>query len=97
MLTGATATLGPDEIDVERRGDDVRWDRDQRGMTTSLFWHLLTNQDQLAALRTDRSLATARSKIIVLEPAAARVDRYATTDVELAGARISAATSWSCR
>ena len=59
------------------------------GMTTTLFWHLLTNPDQLAALRADRSLgAQAVEESLRLEPAAARVDRYATADVELAGASI---------
>jgi cytochrome P450 len=59
------------------------------GMTTSLFWHLLTNPDQLAALRADRSRgATAVEESLRLEPAAARVDRYATADTELGGASI---------
>ena len=59
------------------------------GMTTSLFWHLLTNPDQLAALRADRSRGvTAVEESLRLEPAAARVDRYATADTELGGASI---------
>ena len=88
MLTGATATLGPDEI-VSNAAVMMFVIETSEGMTTSLFWHLLTNPDQLAALRTDRPLATnAIEESFVLEPAAARVDRYATTDVELAGARM---------
>ena len=60
------------------------------GMTTNLFWHLLTEPDQLAALRADRTLGpNAVDESLRLEPAAARVDRYATADVELAGARIA--------
>jgi cytochrome P450 len=59
------------------------------GMTTSVFWHLLTNPDQLAALRADRTLAAnAVEESLRLEPAAGRVDRYATVDAELAGAEI---------
>ncbi|MEP6639679.1 MAG: cytochrome P450, partial [Chloroflexota bacterium] len=59
------------------------------GMTTTLFWHLLTNLDQLAALQADRSLAAnAVEESLRLEPAASRVDRYATAAVELAGASI---------
>ena len=59
------------------------------GMTTTLFWHLLSNPDQMAALRADRSLGThAVEESLRLEPAAARVDRYATTDTDLAGAAI---------
>jgi cytochrome P450 len=59
------------------------------GMTTTLFWHLLSNPDQLAALRADRALGVnAVEESLRLEPAAARVDRYATTDTDLAGAAI---------
>ena len=59
------------------------------GMTTSLFWHLLSDPAQWARLAADRSLAPdAVEESLRLEPAAGRVDRYATTDVELAGTRI---------
>lgn len=59
------------------------------GMTTTLFWHLLTYPDQLAALKADRALgANAVEESLRLEPAAARVDRYATADIELADASI---------
>ncbi len=59
------------------------------GMTTSVFWHLLTNPDGMAAVRADRSLgASAIEESLRLEPAAGRVDRYATVDTELAGAAI---------
>ena len=59
------------------------------GMTTSLFWHLLSDPAQWTRLEADRSLAAnAVEESLRLEPAAGRVDRYATTDVELGGARI---------
>ena len=59
------------------------------GMTTTLFWHLLTNPDQLAVLQADRTLGTAAiEESLRLEPAAARVDRYSTADTDLAGASI---------
>jgi cytochrome P450 len=59
------------------------------GMTTSVFWHLLTNPGALEAVRADRALgAAAVEESLRLEPAAGRVDRYATVDVELAGAPI---------
>jgi cytochrome P450 len=61
------------------------------GMTTTLFWHLLTNPEQLATVRADRALvANAVEESLRLEPAASRVDRYATADTELAGATIAA-------
>jgi cytochrome P450 len=89
MLTGATATLAPGEIVSNAAVMMFGGIETSEGMTTSLFWHLLTNRDQLAALRADRSLATnAIEESLRLEPAAARVDRYATTDVEIGGARI---------
>jgi cytochrome P450 len=59
------------------------------GMTTSVFWHLLSSPAQLAVVRRDRSLiANAIEESLRLEPAASRVDRYATADADLAGARI---------
>jgi cytochrome P450 len=59
------------------------------GMTTTLFWHLLTNRDQLASVRADRALVgNAIEESLRLEPAAARVDRYATSETELGGANI---------
>jgi cytochrome P450 len=89
MLAGATATLGPGEIVSNAAVMMFGGIETSEGMTTSLFWHLLTSPDQLAALQLDRSLATnAIEESLRLEPAAARVDRYATTDVEIAGARI---------
>lgn len=61
------------------------------GATANAIWHLLTNADALAAIRTDRSLvAAAVEESLRLEPAAATVDRYATTDIELFGASIRA-------
>jgi len=59
------------------------------GMTTSLFWHVLTTPGALDAVVADRSLiVNAVEESLRLEPAAARVDRYATVDVDLGGASI---------
>ncbi len=61
------------------------------GMTANVLHHLLANPKQLAAVREDRSLIDAAvEESLRLEPAAARVDRYATRDVELGGVSISA-------
>jgi cytochrome P450 len=59
------------------------------GMIVNTVRHLLGDPDALALVcgRTDL-LPTAIEESIRLEPAAAVVDRYATRDVELAGARI---------
>ena len=57
------------------------------GMILNVVWHLLTNADALAAVRADPTLvAAAVEESLRLEPAAAVVDRYATTDVIVAGA-----------
>ena len=62
------------------------------GMTANLLWHLLSDPEQLEGVRTDRSrLANAVEESLRLEPAASRVDRYATTNIELAGANIATA------
>ena len=59
------------------------------GMTANLLAHLLDNPDQLAAVRADRSLVDAAvEESLRIEPAAARVDRYATRDVEVAGQHV---------
>ncbi len=59
------------------------------GMILNLLWHLLGHPHQLAAVRADPDLLPgAVEESLRLEPAAAVVDRYATRDVELAGASI---------
>ena len=60
------------------------------GMTTSLFWHLLSDPSQLAAAAADPAIgANAIEESLRLEPAAGRVDRYATADVDIGGATIA--------
>jgi cytochrome P450 len=89
VLATATATLSQPEIASNAAVMLFGGIETSEGMTTSLFWHLLTHPDQLAAVRADPSLAAnAVDESLRLEPAAARVDRYATTDVDLAGAMI---------
>ena len=59
------------------------------GMIANAICHLLAHPAQLAAVRADPALlAGAIEESLRLEPAAAVVDRYATRDVELAGAPI---------
>jgi cytochrome P450 len=88
-LATATATLTTAEVVSNAAVMMFGGIETSEGMTTTLFWHLLTNPDQLAALRADRSLgASAVEESLRLEPAAARVDRYATRDTDLADASI---------
>jgi cytochrome P450 len=59
------------------------------GMIANAVWFLLAHPDQLALVERDRSLVpNALEESLRLEPAAAVIDRYATRDVELAGASI---------
>jgi cytochrome P450 len=58
------------------------------GMILNLLWHLLHHPDQLAVVRGDLDLTHAVEESLRLEPAASVVDRYATRDVEVAGAQI---------
>jgi cytochrome P450 len=61
------------------------------GMTTNALHHLLVEPQRWAAVVRDPSLVDAAvEESLRLEPAAARVDRYATRDVDLAGAMIGA-------
>ena len=60
------------------------------GMIANALLHLLAHPAQLALVDADRSLLpNAVEESLRLEPAAAVVDRYATTDAELAGAHIA--------
>lgn len=61
------------------------------GMIATALMHLLAHPDALARVRADPALvAVAVEESLRLEPAAATVDRYATRDTELGGARIAA-------
>ena len=89
VLAQATATLTPGEIVSNAAVMMFGGIETSEGMTTTLFWHLLTNPAQWEAIQADRSLAAnAVDESLRLEPAASRVDRYATADTELAGAAI---------
>ncbi|MFM2078347.1 MAG: hypothetical protein RJA49_2237 [Actinomycetota bacterium] len=59
------------------------------GMTANVFHHLLATPEHWARVMVDRSLVDqAVEESLRLEPAAARVDRYATADVALGDVRI---------
>jgi cytochrome P450 len=89
VLAGATADLAPSEVVSNAAVMMFGGIETSEGMTTSLFWHLLTTPGALDAVREDRSLiANAVEESLRLEPAAGRVDRYATADVELGGSQI---------
>ena len=61
------------------------------GMIANLLVHLLSNAQVRDRLRQDPTLLdNAVEESLRLEPAAARVDRYARASVELAGARVNA-------
>ena len=59
------------------------------GMTANVLYHLLRDPEAWARVRAEPSLVEAAvEESLRLEPAAARVDRYSTVDVELGGATI---------
>ena len=61
------------------------------GMITNAMLHLLSSPAELSLVESDPALIPAViEESLRLEPAAAVVDRYATRDAELRGARISA-------
>ncbi|HJQ94424.1 MAG TPA: cytochrome P450 [Acidimicrobiia bacterium] len=89
VLAGARNELTADEVVSNAAVMMFGGIETSEGMTTSLFWHLLTNPEQLQMVRDNRTLGRqAVEESLRLEPAAARVDRYSTKDVDLAGARI---------
>jgi cytochrome P450 len=61
------------------------------GMIANALWHLLRNPPQAAEVRDRPELAAAAvEESLRLEPAAARVDRYATRATDVAGTAIGA-------
>ena len=61
------------------------------GMIANAMLHLLSDPGELELVRADRGLIPAAiEESLRLEPAAAVVDRYATSNAELSGARIRA-------
>ena len=61
------------------------------GMIANAMLHLLSSPGELELVRADRGLIPAAvEESLRLEPAAAVVDRYATRDTQLSGARIRA-------
>jgi cytochrome P450 len=89
VLAQATGTLAASEVVSNAAVMMFGGIETSEGMTTSLFWHLLRTPDALEAVLRDRTLIpNAVEESLRLEPAAARVDRYATVDVELGGVAI---------
>ena len=89
VLADATATLARPEIVSNAAVMMFGGIETSEGMTTSLFWHVLTTPGALAVLSAEPArVANAVEESLRLEPAAGRVDRYATEDVEIGGARI---------
>lgn len=89
VLADATGTLARPEIVSNAAVMMFGGIETSEGMTTSLFFHVLSTPGALDAVLADRSLVpNAVEESLRLEPAAARVDRYATVDVEIGGATI---------
>ena len=89
VLAEAIATLTPPEVASNAAVMMFGGIETSEGMTTTLFWHLLRDPVGWDAVVADPSLRPgAIEESLRLEPAAGRVDRYATTDVSLGGAEI---------
>ena len=85
----AHAGLGTDEVVANAAVLMFGGIETTEGMITNALWHLLTNPSQLALVLADQTLIpNAVEESLRLEPSAAVVDRYATRDVDLAGAAI---------
>jgi cytochrome P450 len=89
VLANATTALARPEIVSNAAVMMFGGIETSEGMTTSLFWHVLSTPGALEAVLADRTLvANAVEESLRLEPAAGRVDRYATADVDIGGATI---------
>ena len=90
LLQGPIASLAMDEVVSNVAVVMFGGVETSEGMIANVLWHLLSHPEQLEAVRADRSLVVgAVEESLRLEPAATRVDRYATEDVVLAGAEIA--------
>ncbi len=84
-----TATLTPDEAASNAAVLLFGGIETTEGMILNAVVHLLMHPEQVAATSHDPGLAgPAVEESLRFEPAAAMVDRYATEDVEIAGAKI---------
>ena len=89
LAAAAHAGLGIDEVVANAAVLMFGGIETTEGMITNALWHLLTHRDQLDLVLADPSLLpNAMEESLRLEPAAAVVDRYATRDIDLAGATI---------
>lgn len=90
LLAAAANTLNEDELTSNAAVFLFGGIETSEGMTSNLLFHLLSNPDQLALLAADRSLMDAAiEESLRLEPAASRVDRYATRDVVVGNTKIA--------
>lgn len=91
LLIDALGVLSADEVVANAAVILFGGIETAEGATANAIWHLLTNPTALDAVQADRSLVgSAVEESLRLEPAAASIDRYATTDTELFGASIRA-------
>jgi cytochrome P450 len=91
LLADAAGTLTEDEAISDAAVLLFGGIETTEGMIANAMLHLLSDPESLELVRTDRALIPAAiEESLRLEPAAAVVDRYATTDTELSGARINA-------
>lgn len=89
LVADAAAALSPGEVVSNAAVFLFGGIETSEGMTANLLHHLLRDVEQLRAVRDDRTLVDAAvEESLRLEPAAARVDRYATGDVLIGGAHI---------
>ena len=90
VLATIAAGLTPDELVSNAAVFLFGGIETTEAMIANLLFHLLSHQGALEAVRDDRTLVDAAiEESLRLEPAAARVDRYATTDTDLGAVRVA--------
>lgn len=91
LLGGLAGDLSPDELVSNAAVFLFGGIETSEGMTTNVLHHLLASPEQMDIVRRDPSLIDAAvEESLRLEPAAARVDRYATRATTVAGQAIAA-------
>ncbi len=90
MLAAAALRLADDEVLSNAAVMLFGGIETNEGMNAAACWYLLTEPDLLQSAIEDRAVIPALvEETLRLEPAAARIDRFATRDVEMAGAAIA--------
>ncbi len=90
ILAEAARSLAPDEVVANVAVMLFGGIETSEGMTATCLWYLLEQPERIVAVKANRGLiAPLIEESLRLEPAASRVDRFATRSVSMGGTEIA--------